>query len=527
MSDQKREIASVPDDVETLRKTFRSGVTKPKSWRIQQLLGMQRLMREGKSELCTALLKDLHKSEVEGYFTEINLVEHEIQHMLDHIDEYIKPEKVNTDPLNLPGWSRIYKDPLGVCLIMGAWNYPVQLTLLPLVGCLAAGNVAVVKVPSDKYSKHTSRAIATLIPKYFAPEVVKVKEGDRDMTQAVLKERYDLIFFTGGCFVGQMVAEAAAKHLTPTVLELGGKSPCIIDNSADLTVAARRVAWGAFMNAGQTCLRPDYLFVHEKIANEFSAQLQKTVKDFYGTNSQESQFFGRLINERAFERVAGLVDQSKSAVAWGGGNDKKDNFIEPTYIDFGTDEKAFLEAPIMAEEIFGPILPVLRFSSIDQVIRIINSKQKPLSCYVFSTSGKVRSRILRETSSGSCDINDTIMHMTNEELPFGGVGMSGMGSYHGKKSFDTFSHRKSVLIKTNWLDLPQRYPPYTPTSVALMNFAQAPRSKSQIRALKLVLLSLVILYIYSQRQRIKGWLKLQIFKLIPYVMQYMARPNLK
>jgi len=333
---------------------------------------------------------------------------------------------------------------------------------------------------------------------------------------------YDLIFFTGGCFVGQMVAEAAAKHLTPTVLELGGKSPCIVDKSADLKVAANRVAWGAFMNAGQTCVRPDYLFVHQDVAEKFSEQLQQTVKEFYGENAQQSEFFGRLINDRAFERVHGLVEKSKNFVSWGGATDRKENFIEPTYIDFNTDEAKFLEAPIMAEEIFGPVLPALRFSSIDQVIRIINNKQKPLSCYCFTTSSAVRDRVLTQTSSGSCDINDTIMHMTNEELPFGGVGMSGMGAYHGKRSFDTFSHRKSVLIKTNWLDLPQRYPPYTPFSVALMNFAQAPRSKSQIQTIKFVLLLLIALYIYSKRQQIKDWLKIQIFKLVPYIMKYLT-----
>jgi len=243
---------------------------------------------------------------------------------------------------------------------------------------------------------------------------------------------------------------------------------------------------------------------------------RKTVKEFYGEKPQESQFFGRLINERAFERVAGLLQQSQTYVKWGGTHDQKDRFIEPTYIDFGNDEKAFSAAPVMGEEIFGPLLPVFRYSSLDQVVRFINHRQKPLSCYCFTTNGLVRERILTDTTSGSCDINDTMMHMTNEELPFGGVGMSGMGAYHGKKSFDTFSHRKSVLIKTNWMDLPQRYPPYTPSSVALMNFAQAPRSKAQLRVVKFVF---IFLFLYFSYRLAKFYLK----PLAPQIRNYLIQ----
>eukprot|EP00009_Paramoeba_aestuarina_P002800 CAMPEP_0201522466 /NCGR_PEP_ID=MMETSP0161_2-20130828/17572_1 /ASSEMBLY_ACC=CAM_ASM_000251 /TAXON_ID=180227 /ORGANISM="Neoparamoeba aestuarina, Strain SoJaBio B1-5/56/2" /LENGTH=509 /DNA_ID=CAMNT_0047921315 /DNA_START=111 /DNA_END=1640 /DNA_ORIENTATION=+ len=465
----------IAEDVQTVRSSFNSGKTRSAEWRKSQLEAFLKMMREEREAMQAALLKDLHKSNAEAFFTELNLVEAEIVHMLDHLSTYMEPTKKSTDILNFPGWSYIYKDPLGVCLIVGAWNYPIQLTLLPLVGCIAAGNCAIVKVPSKNYSAESSKTMAQIASKYLDRDCIRFVEGDRNETQAVLSHRYDLIFFTGGQFVGKMVAEAAAKHLTPTVLELGGKSPCIVDASADLDVAARRVAWGTFVNSGQTCLRPDYLLVHEDVAEHFYKKLERTVKDFYTSNPQQTEFFGRVINTRAHKRLSQLVEDSKPYIRFGGDLDESDKYVAPTLIDFGTDEEKFASSSVMADEIFGPLLPALRFKDVNQVIKFITARDKPLGLYVFTTDDTFRDRILTETTSGVANVNDCMMNMTNEDLPFGGVGKSGMGAYHGEESFMTFSHRKSVLMKTNFADLPVRYPPYNPTTTKVLAFVLKPR----------------------------------------------------
>jgi len=299
---------------------------------------------------------------------------------------------------------------------------------------------------------------------------------------------------------------------------LGGKSPCIVDRSADVNVAARRICWGAYLNAGQTCVRPDYLLVDKAVAADLMAAMQRTVQQFYGVHAQRSQFFGRLINDRAHKRVRDLINASQKYIKFGAEMDEKDKYISPTVLDFGGDEAAFADSPIMQEEIFGPVLPLLQYESLDQAIKFVNAREKPLGLYCFTTNSDVEKRVLRETSSGSCDINDVIMHMTNHELPFGGVGLSGMGSYHGRKSFDTFSHRKSVLIKTNWLDVPQRYPPYSAASVRLLNVLQKPRPKRQFQILKFIIFLLVLSYLYRQRKSLKKW---ALAKLMNLVTQYM------
>jgi len=297
-------------------------------------------------------------------------------------------------------------------------------------------------------------------------------------------------------------------------LELGGKSPCIVDRTADLNIAAKRICWGAYLNAGQTCVRPDYLLVDKAVADNFVRVLARTVTQFYGAQPQRSQFFGRLINDRAHKRVRDLIGASKQYIAFGGDMDEKDKYVAPTVLDFGVDETAFAEAPIMQEEIFGPVLPLLQYNSLDQAIKFVNSREKPLGLYCFTTSSEVEQRVLRETSSGSCDINDVIMHMTNHDLPFGGVGLSGMGSYHGKRSFDTFSHRKSVLIKTNWLDVPQRYPPYSKNSVRFLGLVQKPRPRRHIQIVQWLFWLLVIFYVYRQRKPIKKWLMTTLMNLV-------------
>jgi len=356
------------------------------------------------------------------------------------------------------------------------------------------------------------------VNQYLDKKCVRVFEGDRHMTQAVLEEKYDHMFFTGGSYVGRMVAESAAKHLTPTVLELGGKSPCIVDKSADLTVAAKRVSWGAFLNCGQTCIRPDYLMVHADVADEFIKRLRESTKDMFGPDPQQSDYFGRLINERAWQRVNELIQKCgvKPEMIYGGKASQRDKYIEPTIIDFGSNEDAFRSSPVMQEEIFGPILPVLRYRSIDSVIRWIRAHDKPLSLYCFTTDSRVRERILTETSSGSCDINDCMMHMTNENLPFGGIGKSGMGAYHGKQSFGTFSHRKSVLVKTNYLDLPQRYPPYSPFAVQLLTMIQTPRPKQHLQMVKFIFLFLILFGGYLARGAIKKLLMPYLIKLFVF-----------
>lgn len=363
------------------------------------------------------------------------------------------PESVSTDLLNIPGSSFIKRDPLGVCCIIGAWNYPVLLTLQPLVGCIAAGNCALVKVPSNKYSKATSRVIADLCKRYLDPSAIKVLEGGRDMTQAILKCRYDKYFFTGGSYVGKMVYQAAARELTPAILELGGKSPCVVDKSCNLRVTALRLCQGKWSNAGQTCIAPDYLLVHEDVADELFAEMEAVTKSFFGQEPQSSSDFGRLINERAFNRAAKLIESSSKFIKFGGQTDRGDKYIAPTVLDFGSDATAFAEAPVMKEEVFAPIMPALRWKNFDDVLEFVQEREKPLSFYLYANDNTLVQRAINESTSGAFVCNDCLVHMSNHKLPFGGVGHSGMGCYHGKFSFDAFSHKKACMVKPAWADI--------------------------------------------------------------------------
>jgi len=463
-------IDEVEQAMKDLRAAFATDKTRSIAWRKQQIGQLLKMLREGKGELCAAMKKDLHKSPFESFVTEISLVESECEEALAHLDQWVQPESTRTSALNWPGGSQTVRDPLGVVLVMGAWNYPTQLTLAPVVGALAGGNCVVIRPGS--YAVETSHAICRLVDRYMDRECVRVAEGDRHLTTKILEQKFDTIFFTGSGFVGKIVAAAAAKHLTPTVLELGGKSPTIIDKSADLQHAAERVAWATFLNSGQTCVRPDFCLVHESVADKFIAAMKKTVREFYGEDPQKTEYFGRIINEKAYERLAGLVESGKDKIQFGGTTDASDRYVAPTLFDYGSDLKAFSQTPLMQDEIFGPLLPLARYSDIEDVIQLVRNLPtgKPLACYCYARNQSVIKAVTQRTTSGGLCINDSVMHLANHELPFGGVGESGMGSYHGRRSFNAFTHEKAVLIKYPVLDnlpvlktlLSARFPPYTP-----------------------------------------------------------------
>jgi aldehyde dehydrogenase (NAD+) len=422
-------------------------------WRHRQLHGLLDLLREAEDDLLRALAADLGKPAVEGWATDLGVTAAEIRHIHKHVDEWARPRRVRVGLTSRPGKGVLAPEPLGVALIVAPWNYPVQLVLAPLAAAVAAGNAAVVK-PSE-LAPATSEVLARLLPRYLDPEAVRVVEGDASVSTALLEERFDHVFFTGSTRVGRIVAEAAAKHLTPTVLELGGKSPAIVDASADIEVAARRIAWGKFLNAGQTCIAPDHVLVHADAHDELVAHLVEAVRAFYGEDPRTSPDYARIVNQRHHARLVGLLDGS-GEVAVGGDHDADTCYLAPTVL-VGTGP----DAPVMADEIFGPILPVLAVPSIEDAVAAVNSRPKPLALYVFAEDDEVVDRVLDATSSGGVCVNHTILHITPPDLPFGGVGPSGMGRYHGRSGFDTFSNLKSVLRKGTRPDPNLMYPPYT------------------------------------------------------------------
>ena len=427
---------------------FRSGATLPLCFRRQMLRKLSDAMHQYEKPLAEALWTDLHKSYEEAYLTELSIVYGEIRNHLRHLRHWAKPERKSSPLAIMPASSRIIKEPLGNTLIIAPWNYPVQLLLNPLVGAISAGCTAMLK-PSP-YVPNVSRVLTEMIRATFPEEYIAIVEGNREVNQMLLAERWDLIFFTGSPSLGKMVMEAAAKHLTPVVLELGGKSPCIIDRSADLEVAAKRVAWGKSLNAGQTCIAPDYLMIHEEVKDKFLKLLVKEWKHLLTKDPQKAKHFVRIVSDKALERLIGYLDNG--TIYHGGKYDKATRYLSPTIL---TDVQE--NAPVMQEEIFGPIFPVLTFKDLDEVISFVNKREKPLALYYF---GKDDQKILRHTSSGGACVNDVIMHIVNHKVPFGGVGNSGMGAYHGKDSFLTFSHRRSVIKTPTWVDMPFRYMPY-------------------------------------------------------------------
>ena len=445
----KQEIKSI---VEAQRAFFRSGETLSLKHRQQALCALSKALKQWEPRIAEALWKDLHKSYEEAYMTELSIVLGEIDNHLHHLKRWMAPKHVGTPLKMIPSQSKVVAEPLGCSLIMAPWNYPVQLLLNPLVGAISAGCTAVLK-PSP-YVPHTSKVMEQMIKETFRPEFIAVVQGNREVNAALLEEHYDLIFFTGSPQLGRLVMRAAAENLTPVVLELGGKSPCIVDKDANIGMAARRIAWGKSLNAGQTCIAPDYLLVHEDVKEALVDTLKKEFTRLHGPNPKESKHFVRIVNERAFDRLVGYIDGAD--VVMGGEYDRSERYIAPTIIDH-----VDVNSPVMQEEIFGPIFPIVTFRTTDEAIHFVVDREKPLALYYFSESRKNIHRVLKHTSSGGTCINDTIMHIANEKLPFGGVGASGMSAYHGKESFDVFSHHRAVVTTTTRLDLPFRYMPYT------------------------------------------------------------------
>ncbi len=421
------------------------------TWRTEQLRALKRLLTENDGAFNAAMWADLRKSPFECSTTEQGLVIGEIDFTLHRLADWMEPQKVSTPLFNQPGICETHPDPLGLVLIIGAWNYPLQLLLAPLVGAIAGGNGAILK-PSE-LAVQTAQLIARLIPLYLDPRFFAVIEGGPDETGLLLDKAFDLIFFTGSGPVGKIVMGKAAKNLTPVVLELGGKSPALVLNDADLEVTARRIAWGKFMNAGQTCVAPDYVLVQPQAKERFIEEMKKAILHFYGLRAEDSPDYCRIINAKNFDRLHGLLNGTH--IICGGRSRAEERFIEPTLLSSAVD------APVMQKEIFGPLLPILEMATLEEMIAFVNSRAKPLSLYLFTRNENLKEKVLLETSAGGVCINDVIMHMPVHSLPFGGVGASGMGHYHGKFSFTTFTHAKAVLRKSTWFDLPIRYAPYT------------------------------------------------------------------
>ena len=438
--------------VEKQRAYFAEGKTLPIEGRIRALNRLEQALKNREEELCRALKADLGKSRIESYMCEVGLTLSELGYVKRHLRSWSRDKRVRTPLAQFHARSFTVQEPYGVVLVMSPWNYPVLLTLEPLIGALAAGNCCVVK-PSA-YSPETSAVMASILREIFPEEYVAVVEGGRQENQGLLAQRFDYIFFTGGVNVGKLVMEKASAHLTPVTLELGGKSPCVIDESANLKLAARRLAFGKYLNCGQTCVAPDYVLVHEKVKERFLEYVKEEITHMYGRKPLENPDYGKIINRKHFDRLLGLIDESK--LVFGGESSEETLQIAPSVLDRVTPEDA-----VMQEEIFGPLLPILTVRSMDEALAFVNARPKPLAFYIFTQNKSVVQMFLRRASFGGGCVNDTIIHLATSAMGFGGVGNSGMGSYHGKKSFETFSHEKSIVKKYTWLDLPMRYQPYT------------------------------------------------------------------
>ena len=467
---------SVQESVAAARSVFKSGTTKPLAWRVQQLQAMNSMLVEHRDDFTAALAADLGKHPSEAWLSELGFLTSEITHTIKHLEGWLKPRKASVPLALQPARATTVLEPLGVVLVIAPWNYPIQLLLAPIIGALAAGNTVVAK-PSEM-APASSAALARWIPKYLAGAVTIVEGGVPETTE-LLAERFDHIFYTGNGRVGRIVMAAAAKHLTPVTLELGGKSPVYIDESVDMIAAARRIVWGKFMNSGQTCVAPDYVMGTDAALAKLAKELPLAIEDLYGAEPAHSLAYGRIVNDNAFARLTGLLahdlaDDAGSALVSGGSSDAGTRYIEPTvlYVD--------AEAQLMEAEIFGPVLPLLTVGSADEAIAFINDRDKPLALYVFSEDESVRADFMTQTSSGALNFGVPVAHVSVPSLPFGGVGESGMGSYHGQLSVETFSHRKAVLDKPLSPDtLSLIYPPYGAVKKQLIKRLVAPAKKSK------------------------------------------------
>lgn len=432
------------------RDFFATHKTKDIKFRLNALKKFKAAILKNEQKIADALWKDLHKSEEETYLTETSIVLSEIDNHIKHLRSWAKPKRVKTPLHLLPSSSKVIYEPLGVALIVAPWNYPFHLLMNSVVGAISAGVCSILK-PSD-YAKNIALVMQELIQETFDSEYIDVVQGGRAVNTILFEQRFDIIFFTGSPVVGKVVMHAAAENLTPVVLELGGKSPCIVDKNANIDIAAKRIAWGKTVNAGQTCIAPDYLFAHSSIKDELIEKIGKYIEEALGKNIQESKHFVRIINEKAFDRIDGLMKQGD--IKFGGDTDRENKYIAPTIID-----NVKPDYPIMGEEIFGPLLPVMTFDEIDEVITYVNNNEKPLAFYYFGKNEEAKNVLAKTTSGGGC-INDTLMHIANHHMPFGGVGNSGLGNYHGRESFLAFSNQRAIVTTPTWIDLPLKYAPY-------------------------------------------------------------------
>lgn len=451
---------TVPETVPTERiqqliaqqtKFFNSGQTRDVSWRLQQLRTLKKAIKAHEQEAFDALKADLGKPEFESYATEVGFMYEDIGYAVKHLRSWARPTPVATPLHQMISTAQVIKEPYGRALIVAPWNYPFQLMLSPLVGAIAAGNVALIK-PSE-FTPATNAVVKKILTGIFKEEFVAVVEGAVQTSAYLLEQKHDYIFFTGSVPVGRIVAQAAAKHLTPVTLELGGKSPAFVDSKLNLANTAKRLVWGKYVNCGQTCVAPDYLLVDKAIKPKLVHALKETIAKFFGDNPQDSPDYGRIIHQRHYERLKSFLGQG--TVVYGGDYNDAERYLGPTLLD-----NVQMDSPLMQEEIFGPVLPIVEYNSLDDAIAYVNKHDKPLALYIFSNRKSFQEKILAETTSGGGCINDTLVHLGVPDLPFGGVGSSGIGMYHGKASFDAFSHHRSFLKKSNLIDLPTRYAPY-------------------------------------------------------------------
>lgn len=446
---------------------FASGATLDVEYRIRQLRSLYNIIQLYQDKICEALYQDLGKSRQEAYITEVGIVLSQISNAISHIRKWAKPRRVVTSLVQLKGNGWVLPEPYGVCLILSPWNYPFQLSIAPAVAAIAAGNCVIIK-PSEQ-APATAELLSQIFNQNFEQRFCRVITGGTEVAKSLLMQKFDYIFFTGGVKIGQEVLRQAAENLVPVTLELGGKSPCVVDDTAVIPIAARRIVWGKTLNSGQTCVAPDYVFVHQKVYKQLLEAMQGCVKEFFGEHPEQCQKYPRIINKRHYDRLCELMKDCE--ILFGGERDPETLKIAPTFIG-----NLSPKHPIMAEEIFGPLLPVIPYDNLEEVISFIRERPAPLAFYLFTRDSRVENRLMRAFPFGGGCVNDTVLHMTGQNMPFGGVGESGMGSYHGKAGFDTFSHQKSILKSSSILDMGLRYPPYNDRKERVLRWIYGRRS---------------------------------------------------